>query len=195
VVSTLLFLPNRWPIILSIPVLLFLFSYSFTKRFTSLAHFWLGAALMLAPVCAWIAIRGAYLTDHPMDLMTPIVLGVAVLSWVAGFDILYACQDAEFDRAAKLWSVPSRLGVPRALKVAALCHAGMIATLMVLPFVAGPALGPLYYFAVVAVAVLLVYEHLLVSPDDLGRVNVAFFNVNAIVSIGLFLVVSVDLFI
>lgn len=195
VLSTLLFLPNRWPIILSVPVLLFLFSYSYTKRFTSLAHFWLGTALMLAPVCAWIAVRGTYLTANPSDLMTPIVLGAAVLLWVAGFDILYACQDADFDVKAKLHSVPSRLGVPRALKVAAMSHAGMVAMLVALPFTVGPTLGPIYYVAVAAVAALLIYEHYLVSPDDLGRVNVAFFNVNAIVSIGLFLVVSLDLYI
>ena len=193
VASTLLFLPNRWPIYLSLPVLLFLFSYSYTKRFTSLAHFWLGAALMLAPMCVWIAIRGSYLATNPADLTAPAVLGIAVLWWVAGFDILYACQDAVFDRAVGLRSVPSRLGVPRALQVAAICHAGMVAALAILPLVTGPALGSIYYVAVLSVAVLLVYEHYLVSSDDLGRVNVAFFNVNAIVSIGLFLVVSVDL--
>jgi len=149
--------------------------------------------LMLAPVCAWIAIRGASLSENLADLATPIVLGVAVLLWVAGFDILYACQDAEFDRKAELHSVPSRFGVRRALKIAAICHAGMVATLLVLPTAAGPRLGPIYYVAVMAIAALLTYEHYLVSPDDLGRVNVAFFNVNAIVSIGLFLVVSLDL--
>ena len=195
VLSTLLFLPNRLPIYLSGPVLLVLFLYSYTKRFTSLAHFWLGAALMLAPVCTWIAIRGEYLGDNPADLLTPVVLGLAVLLWVSGFDIIYSCQDAEFDRRAQLKSVPSRLGIPRALRLAAMCHAGMVVMLLLLPLVSGSMLGAIYYLAVLAVAGLLIYEHMLVSPDDLGRVNVAFLNVNAIVSIGLFLVVSLDLYI
>lgn len=195
VASTLLFLPNRLPIYLSVPVLLVLFLYSYTKRFTALAHFWLGAALMLAPVCTWIAIRGEYLGQNPADLLTPVVLGLAVLLWVSGFDIIYACQDADFDRQAQLKSIPSRLGIPRALRLAAVCHAGMVVMLLLLPLVAGSSLGAIYYLAVVAVAGLLIYEHMLVSPDDLGRVNVAFFNVNAVVSIGLFLVVSLDLYI
>ena len=194
IASTLLFLPNRWPIILSVPVLLFLFSYSYTKRFTSLAHFWLGAALMLTPICAWIAIRGMHLRDNPTDLLPPAVLGLAVLLWVAGFDILYACQDKEFDVQARLHSIPSRLGIRQALKVAALSHAGMVVVLVVLPLTVGPALGAIYFVAIATVAALLTYEHYLVSPDDLGRVNVAFFNVNAVVSIGLFAVVSLDLF-
>ncbi len=195
ILSTLLFLPNRLPIYLSAPVLLVLFLYSYTKRFTALAHFWLGAALMLAPVCTWIAIRGEYLGEYPADLLTPMVLGLAVLLWVSGFDIIYACQDAEFDRSAQLKSVPSRLGVPGALRLAAVCHAGMVVMLLLLPLVAGSLLGAIHYLAVLAVAGLLVYEHMLVSPDELDRVNVAFFNVNAIVSIGLFLVVSLDLYI
>ncbi len=195
VACTLLFWPNRWPFYLSLPVLLFLFSYSYAKRFTSLAHFWLGTALMLAPVSAWIAIRGLDFASARSDLLPPFVLGVAVLLWVAGFDILYACQDADFDRNANLHSLPSRIGVPAALRVAAVCHAAMVVALLGLPMVVGPALGTIYYGAVGAVAVLLVYEHWLVSPDDLARVNVAFFNVNAVVSIGLFLVVSLDLFV
>src|SRR5262245_58962300 len=105
IASTLLFLPNWWPLWLSGPVLVFVCAYSFTKRFTALAHFWLGASLFLAPVCAWIALRGL------ADLQTPLVLGLAVLFWVAGFDILYACQDITFDQEAKLKSVPAALGV------------------------------------------------------------------------------------
>ena len=101
--ATLLFLPNRWPLILAGPVLCFIAAYSLTKRFTVLAHFWLGASLMLAPLAAWIAIRGLD------DLLTPTVLGVAVLFWVAGFDILYACQDVDVDRRLGLHSVPAGL--------------------------------------------------------------------------------------
>ena len=110
IASTALFLlaepPNGWPLLLSLPVLLFICGYSYAKRFTSLVHFWLGASLLLAPVAAWIAIRGLE------DLTPPIVLGLAVCFWVAGFDIIYACQDIEFDRQARLSSIPAKLGVP-----------------------------------------------------------------------------------
>lgn len=192
VLSTLLFLPNRLPVYLSIPVLAFLLAYSFTKRFTAAAHFWLGAALALAPVSAWIAIRGAQVIENPLDLLPAIVLGAAVMLWVAGFDIIYACQDVEFDRVEGLRSVPARLGVARALRLAAACHAGMVVLLAALPWVY-PHLGGIYLSGIAAVAALLAYEHWLVRPDDLTRVNVAFFQVNAVVSIGLFVVASLDL--
>ena len=189
--STLLFAlrdpPNWWPLILATPVLAFVGTYSLTKRFTTLAHFWLGASLMLAPVAAWIAIRG------PDELLTPIVLGLAVMFWVAGFDILYACQDVDSDRRLGLFSVPSRLGVPAALRVARLCHA-LTATLLVgLYFVASPPLGGVYLMGVSAVTALLIYEHSLVRSDDLSRVNKAFFQVNGVISIGLFLLVLLQL--
>jgi 4-hydroxybenzoate polyprenyltransferase len=191
VASTLIFLPNRLPIYLALPVLAFLLGYSFTKRFTALAHFWLGAALMLAPVSAWIAIRGAQVLADPMDLLPASVLGGAVLLWVAGFDIIYACQDVEFDVARGLHSVPARLGIAGSLRLAAVCHFGMVLLLAALPLVYP--LGWIYMTGIVSVAVLLAYEHWLVRPDDLTRVNVAFFQVNAVVSIGLFLVASLDL--
>jgi 4-hydroxybenzoate polyprenyltransferase len=186
VAGTLLFLPNPWPLYLAVPVLAFICAYSLTKRFTTLAHFWLGASLLLAPLAAWIAIRG------PEGLATPGLLGLAVLFWVAGFDILYACQDAEFDRAAKLRSIPAAVGVPRALRIAAGCHAVMSIILALLYFVAVPPLGALYLAGVVAVAGLLVYEHRLVRPDDLSHVNAAFFTVNGVISVGLFLLIVVD---
>jgi 4-hydroxybenzoate polyprenyltransferase len=192
VLATLFFLPNRLPIILSVPVLAFLLAYSFTKRFTSAAHLWLGAALMLAPVSAWIAIRGQQVIDDPLDLLPAVVLGGAVMLWVAGFDIIYACQDVDFDRAERLHSLPARLGVARALRWASLCHLGMVVLLALLPGVY-PHLGWIYLSGIAAVAVLLAYEHSLVRPDDLTRVNVAFFQVNAVVSIGLFVVGSLDL--
>jgi 4-hydroxybenzoate polyprenyltransferase len=173
-------------------VLWFLLAYSYTKRFTAAAHFWLGAALMLAPVSAWIAIRGTQVMADPADLLPALVLGGAVLLWVAGFDIIYACQDVEFDLQANLRSVPAQLGVPRALRLAALCHLGMVLLLAMLPWVY-PQLGWVYGAGIAAVAVLLAYQHLLVRPDDLTRVNVAFFQVNAVISIGLFLVGSLDL--
>jgi 4-hydroxybenzoate polyprenyltransferase len=199
IASTLLFLPNWLPLALSVPVLGVLVGYSFTKRFTSLAHVWLGVALMLAPVSAWIAIRGEVLLVDPADMAPAIVLGVAVLLWVSGFDMIYACQDADFDKQARLHSIPVRWGVSGALRLAAGCHFAMIGVLVCLPLVGawgwGPTLnlGWIYWSAVGAVAALLCYEHLLVRPDDLTRVNIAFFNVNAIVSFGLFLLGTLDL--
>lgn len=188
VLSALLFWPNRWPLYLAGPVLIFICAYSFTKRFTALAHFWLGASLLLAPLATWIALRGME------ALLTPVVLGLIVLFWVAGFDILYACQDVEFDRNAKLHSVPVALGVPRALRVAATSHAIMAGLLIVLWLVAEPPLGWIYLVGVCLVIGLLVYEHLLVRPDDLSRVNAAFFQINAIISLGLLVLIAVDQF-
>jgi 4-hydroxybenzoate polyprenyltransferase len=184
IASTFLFLPNRWPLYLSVPVLCWLLGYSYSKRFTSLAHFWLGLSLALAPIAAWIALRG--------DLeWPPVLLGLAVLCWVSGFDIIYACQDMNFDHSAGLHSVPRTWGVRRALWLAALCHAAMIVPLVGLGLVYP--LGPIYFVGVAAVAALLVYEHSLVRSDDLTRVNVAFFQVNVVISMGLLLVALVDL--
>jgi 4-hydroxybenzoate polyprenyltransferase len=192
VASTLVFLrfDNSWPLYLSVPVLAFTCAYSYTKRFTALAHFWLGASLLLAPLAAWIAIRGL---GGWGDLAAPLVLGGAVLFWVAGFDILYACQDADFDRRARLHSIPAVLGIPAGLRVAAGCHAVMLVLLLALYWAAAPELGYVYLAGVAAVAALLVYEHWLVRPDDLSRVNQAFFQVNGVISVGLFLLVLVQL--
>ncbi len=196
VASTLLFLPNRLPLYLSLPVLALLAGYSFTKRFTVLAHFWLGASLMLAPVAAWIAIRGDVVLADPSDLLGVAILGGAVLAWVAGFDVIYACQDADFDAEARLFSIPARFGVTAALRIAALCHLGMIGLLVALPL-AEPnlGLGWIYGCGVAAVAALLAYEHSIVRANDLARVNVAFFQVNVVVSMGLFVVGTLDLLI
>jgi 4-hydroxybenzoate polyprenyltransferase len=184
IASTLLFLPNRWPLILSIPVLLWLLGYSYAKRFTSLAHFWLGFALAMAPMAAWIALRG--------DLAwPPVLLGLAVLLWVTGFDIIYACQDADFDRSQGLHSIPGRLGVRNALRLAAGCHAAMVGALVGLGL-AFP-MGTIYFVGVGVVAILLIYEHAIVRPDDLTRVNIAFFQVNIGISLGLLAVGLTDL--
>jgi len=115
-----------------------------------------------------------------------------VLAWVSGFDIIYACQDFQFDREAGLRSIPTRLGVVGALRLAAVCHTVAVVLLAVLPLVYPP-LGIIYWTAVAVVAALLIYEHALVRPDDLDRVNVAFFNVNAVISLGLFAVGTLDL--
>jgi 4-hydroxybenzoate polyprenyltransferase len=186
VASTLLFLPNYWPILLAVPVLAFVCAYSYSKRFTSFAHFWLGASLLLAPVGAWIAIRGF------AGIEIALVLGLGVLFWVAGFDIFYACQDVDFDRRVGLFSVPARFGVAAGLKVALACHLIMLASLVLLWWIAGDLLGWVYLAGTAAVAVLLIYEHWLVRPDDLSRVNQAFFQVNSVISIGLFLIVLVQ---
>jgi 4-hydroxybenzoate polyprenyltransferase len=190
VASTLLFYfrepSNPWPLYLCGPVLLFVLGYSLAKRFTSLAHFWLGAALMLAPVAAWIAVKGL------ADMTVPVILGAAVACWVAGFDILYACQDVDFDRKEGLHSVPARFGVRASLRIAAACHAVMFALLVGLSF-ASPHLGLVYLVGLAAVGTLLVYEHSLVRADDLSRVNRAFFHVNGVISVGLLVLVLVQL--
>jgi len=184
VFSTLLFLPNRLPILLSLPVLGVLFGYSYAKRWTSLCHYWLAAALMLSPIAVWIALVGT--VEWP-----PVILGLVILFWVGGFDIIYACQDTESDRQAGLFSLPARIGIGPSLKVAMLSHMLTIVGLVALWHVAG--LGVLFLLGVVAVAALLVYEHRLVRPDDLTRVNVAFFHINAVISLGLLVVGLIDL--
>jgi 4-hydroxybenzoate polyprenyltransferase len=164
---------------LSPVALAIVFGYSYTKRFTSLSHLVLGLALSIAPVGAWLAVRGRF------DV-TPVVLGLAVLAWVAGFDTIYSCQDAEFDRGAGLRSLPARLGIPRALLAARVFHG--IAALLLLALYGLEPLHPLYVSGVAAVALALVYEHSLVKANDLTRVNAAFFLVNGWISVGYFAV-------
>ena len=153
---------------------------------------------MLAPVAAWVALRGSLVTVDVRDLLPAVWIGLAVLWWVAGFDMIYACQDAEFDRQAKLHSIPSRFGISVALRLAAVSHLGMLIALFTLPLtplLGGPplALGAIYWSGVMAVTCLLAYEHWIVRPDDLTRVNTAFFHINAVVSVGLLIVVAIDL--
>lgn len=153
--------------------LLFVLGYSATKRFTALCHVILGASLALAPMGAWVAVTG----QLPL---APYLLGGAVLLWTAGFDILYACMDAEFDRSAGLYSIPVRLGIPGALRLAAALHVAMVGALVALTIVAD--LGVIFAIAVGLVTLLLAYEHRLVRPDDLSRVNRAFFTMNGLIS-------------
>ncbi len=148
--------------------------YSFTKRFTIWTHFVLGFCLGMSPVAAWIAIRATF---EPRML----ILAAAVTLWVAGFDILYACQDFEFDRKAGLYSLPKALGIPRALLVARLLHLFMVALLLWLARVL--ALGGLAYAGIAIVGALLAYEHSLVKPHDLSKINAAFFTVNGYISL------------
>lgn len=151
--------------------------YAYCKRFTALAHVVLGICLAAAPVGAWIALRG--------DLGWPVlVLGAAVLFWVAGFDIFYALQDVDFDRAKGLHSIPARLGVKNAILLGKLFHGAMVALLLLLPL--GLPLGWLYYAGVAVISLLIAYEHQLVKPDDLSKLDAAFFNMNGYISVTIF---------
>lgn len=193
VASTLIFLPNTVPLMASLPVLLFLCGYSLAKRFTSAAHLWLGIALSLSPICAWLAIRGLESIHSPSDLIAPFALAAAVAAWVTGFDIIYACQDANYDAGAGLHSVPARFGVAGALKIAAGSHLVMLGLLAVLPAVAvGTGLGWAFWAALLLITGLVIRQHLLVSPGDLDRVNEAFFDANATISLVLLVVGTVD---
>ncbi len=163
--------------------LFFLFLYSWCKRFTALAHIVLGVCLAAAPIGAWIALRG--------DVGWQVVaLGLAVLLWVAGFDIFYALQDLDFDRQAGLHSIPVKLGPERAIQLVRWLHLGMVILLLTLLSV--PGLGLIYFVGVLIVAGLLVYEHLLVRPDDLSRLDAAFFNMNGYISVTIFLFTLTD---
>ena len=186
--ALLLFLVSAWmlnPLCLKLaPIaIFFLILYSYCKRFTAMAHVVLGICLSAAPVGAWIALRG--------DIGWPvIVLGFAVLFWVAGFDIFYALQDYEFDRERGLFSVPSRFGVERSFLITRAFHASMIILLLLLLFMNG--LGWIYFTGVVVVAGLLIYEHMLVRPDDLSKLDAAFFNMNGYISVTIFLFTLTD---
>ena len=156
------------------------FGYSYTKRFTAASHLFLGLSLAVAPVGAWLAIRGSLAA-------VPVVLGLAVLFWVAGFDTLYACQDVDFDRQEGLRSLPASLGVPRALQLARVMHVSTVLLLLSL-FALSP-LHPVYLLGVAGVAAILAWEHSLVAPQDLSRVMQAF-NLNGWVSLGYFAVTA-----
>ncbi|MBI5832957.1 MAG: UbiA family prenyltransferase [Armatimonadetes bacterium] len=159
-----------------------LFFYSLTKRFTALCHFFLGLALAISPLAAWVALCGKLPAAWP-----PYLLSAAVLLWVAGFDVLYATLDLEFDRRERLHSIPAALGLHRALWAARLCHLGTALCLLAF-YAATSGLGVGFGLATLLSLGLLAYQHLLVRADDLGRVNAAFFTVNAV--LGLILLVG-----
>jgi 4-hydroxybenzoate polyprenyltransferase len=166
---------NPWPLYLSLPTIAFLAVYSYTKRVTLLAHFFLGGAIAFAPMAAWIAI-------HPASLgLAAVCLTGAVLFWIAGFDIIYACQDVEVDRRDRLFSIPARYGIAPALLVSRACHVATVGLLVGLGLVAG--LGWIYWTGTVLAAVLLAAEQAVVRPNDLSRVNLAFFTVNGCISL------------
>lgn len=160
---------------LSPVALIVVLGYSYAKRFTSFAHLFLGIALAISPSAAWIAVRGS------LDEELPLLLSLFVLMWTAGFDVLYACQDLDFDRRAGLRSIPARFGIKNALWIARLFHAQAFIVLVLLYFLSG--LGLMALVGVAAVGAMLIYQHTLIGPKDLSKMNAAFFTTNAFVSV------------
>ncbi len=180
------FMLNRLTLILSPVALASVLFYSYTKRFTSMSHLVLGWCLSIAPTGAWIAVRGA------IDSPVPLLLSLAVMLWTAGFDIIYACQDRDFDLHSGLHSIPQKFGIARALWVSRALHATMFASLVWIYFLTG--LHWVGLLGIIATAALLVYQHSLVRADDLSRLNMAFFTTNAYVSMILFVTIAADIF-
>ncbi len=190
IICTLLFVGcaaglNRLSLLLSPLALIIIFGYSYTKRFTNLSHFVLGLGLAFSPIGAWVGIRGKF-------EVAPFVLALAVLLWTAGFDIIYSCQDVQHDIKTKLHSIPQRLGVKNSLKLALLLHFLML--LVLFSFAFFTELGIIYIIAVCFVGIMLFYEHSLVKPHDLSKINLAFFTVNGSVSIFLMVITIVDIY-
>ncbi len=180
------FMLNRLTAILSpIPVLIFLL-YAYAKRFTNFCHIILGIALGLAPVCAWIAVTGT------IDV-APFILGGAVILWVAGFDILYAIQDIEYDREEGLHSIPALFGIGGSLIIARILH--LVAVCLFISLIAFANLGYIYLAGVLISGALMAYEHSIVSKDDLSKLNMAFFNLNAYISITIMVFTIIDIWV
>lgn len=178
---------NRMTLLLSPVALGSVLLYSYTKRWTLLSHLVLGWCLSIAPTGAWIAVRGS------LDSPVPLLLSLVVLLWTAGFDVLYACQDYDFDRREGLFSIPARFGIAQSLWISRSLHAGAFAALVALYFLTN--LGMLAVIGVVATGALLIYQHTLVRANDLSRLNAAFFTTNAFVSVILFLTFGSAVFI
>ena len=183
---TCAWLLNRLAFYMSPLAIFIIFGYSYTKRFTNLSHFVLGLALALSPIGAWVGIRGTLTT-------TPFLLALAVVLWTAGFDIIYACQDFEHDIKSGLYSIPKKLGIKTALMLSGILHLLMVFVLLALTRYTD--LGVIYTIGVCVVAALLFYEHSLVKPKDLSRINIAFFTINGIISIGLMGITLLDIFV
>src|SRR5450432_3037378 len=166
---------NIWPVALAVPVLIFLAAYPLLKRFTRFCHYYLGVALALAPICAWLAIRGQLALE-------PLLMFAAVLFWTAGFDIIYACQDYQSDLQTGVFSIPAKVGIANALWIARLTHFVSF-TAMILLGLYSPQLRSLYFLGVACAGVLLIVEHSLVKPNDLSKVGLAFFTMNGIISV------------
>jgi 4-hydroxybenzoate polyprenyltransferase len=174
---------GRLCFVLSIPVLLVLFAYSLTKRFTSLSHLFLGFAIGLAPAGAWVAVSGMLDTRI-------LLLSLSLMTYIAGFDILYACQDIEFDRQSGLFSMPSNWGIQNALRASSLLHVLTFISLLSVYFVFD--LGAVFLFFLLIICILLIAEHRMVRPNYLEKVNIAFFHINTIISLLLFVAVLMD---
>ncbi|MDI6735583.1 MAG: UbiA-like polyprenyltransferase [bacterium] len=174
---------NNLAFYLSPLALAILYFYSFTKRFTWLTHIFLGLSLAIAPIGVWIAI-------NPQIAVLPLILGLAVLFWVAGFDIIYATLDFEFDETHRLHSMVVNFGIPKALLISRVMHLFMVVLLLWFGVLAQ--LGLFFFIGVFIVALMLIYEHSLVKPTDLSKVNIAFFNINGLVSIFLFVMTWID---
>ncbi len=174
---------NRACLYWSFPVLAVLFGYSYTKRFTQWSHLFLGFSIGLAPIGAWIAVTGSF---YPGILL----LSLALMTYIAGFDILYSCQDIEFDREIGLFSLPAKKGPKAALKISIILHALTFLSLALLYVVFK--LKPVYLLFLPVIGLLLIIEHLLVNPKDFSKVNIAFFHVNSVISILIFIAVLSD---
>ena len=168
---------------LSFPILVVLFSYSYTKRFTWLSHIYLGFAISLAPAGAWIALAKTF-------SWSILILSLALMTYIAGFDILYACQDIKFDKDEGLFSIPAHFGVKKALIIASIIHLASFCFFFLIYFVFD--MNLMYFLTVVIIGLLLIVEHRLVKPDDLSNINLAFFHVNTLISITLFLGILAD---
>lgn len=168
---------------LSFPVLAVLLGYSYTKRFTLFCHFYLGFAISLAPLGAWVAMTGSI-------SIIPVLFSLALMTHISGFDILYACQDYEFDSREGLHSIPAKLGVKKALEISSYVHVASFVFFMAIGFASG--LGIFYYVSAIIIGVLLIVEHRLVNPDDLSKVNIAFFHINSVISVVLLAGVAGD---
>lgn len=176
--------------VLSPVALAIVFFYSLTKRFTWTSHLFLGLALSLAPIGAWFAVAEWPLEYH--ELVIPVLLGLAVLFWLAGFDVIYSLQDRAFDRAHGLFSIPARFDIAGALRLSSGFH---VATVILLALVGIAAQrGIIYWTGFVIISAILFWEHRILRPDDLSRINRAFFDFNAYVSVGYFLTTAGDIF-
>jgi 4-hydroxybenzoate polyprenyltransferase len=177
---------NWLPLAFSVPMLLFLFGYSYAKRFTSLSHLWLGTALAASPVAVWVA------TLPPGGWLPFFLLAGVVALWVAGFDVIYACQDFAVDRTLGLYSIPARFGIAGALWIARILHLLMLGALAAFGWFA-PELGRWFWIGFAIIAVLLVVEHCLARTQDLAKINLAFFQMNSAIGLVLLTAVGLDL--
>jgi 4-hydroxybenzoate polyprenyltransferase len=177
---------NRLSLIISPLALLVIFGYSYTKRFTNFSHLVLGISLSLSPIGAWIGVTGGI-------AVAPFILAFAVLLWTAGFDIIYACQDMQHDIKSKLHSIPKMMGIKNSLILSSALHFFVVITLFLFMYFTN--LNYVYFGGVVFVGIMLVYEHSLIKPHDLSKINLAFFTVNGIISMVLMVVTLVDIFI